>query len=81
MNAEGLFSVHLVIEGEEHQAVYEDIVECLRDQGLRILFDSELVTESWIAINGQRITARPIITWSGLRGQMISNSSTIARAV
>ena len=75
-----LLTVRLELtEGVERDLHYGTLVECLRDLGLKTLFDSELVAGCSIHCGGQRLTARPITTWEILIYQVISNSTIILR--
>ncbi len=68
-------------DGRSESIPYRDLSECLRDAGLKTLFDTEQVVRCSIYCGDDRITGLPrvVMTWNRFKDQLISNSVTILR--
>ena len=66
---------------ESHSIGYGSVSDALRDRGIAALFDDGIVESCEIHSGGQRIAGLPSMQWKYLRDALLSNSSTLLRAV
>jgi len=56
--------------GEEWSAHYENAIDASRDEGLRHLFDDNLITDCVIERNDKRLAGMPFMTWEAYQSAL-----------
>jgi len=76
-----LFTVTIETDGVEHKINYSSIEELISDNGMKSLFNDNLITKCIIHSNGKRLAGLPFMKWEHLIDRVVANSSTILREV
>jgi len=76
-----LFAVKLELNEAEYYVKYDSLDACIRDPGLKSLFNEGLINKCVLFREGQRIAGMPFATWDRFKDVLISNASFILRTM